>query len=203
VLNPDERPGDDVLATLKRSLPEEWREEPLGWPAVQGWEAENGVVLPEPYRTLVAEISNGSALGPPDDGGLLPLGWLPHDWYWSNGDERDPSTPFPLEQPWFWETDPAPSGQDRDALVKASARDGSVLLGSNGSEDQWILVTAGPLRGRVWLVCEFGACPFARPGQEEHERQGVGFLDWLTYWSSLDGRSILEDFAWPHPASST
>ena len=93
VLKPDERPGDDVLAALRRSLPEEWREEPLGWPGVHGWEADNGVVLPEPYRTLIAEVANGSALGPPEDGGLLPLGWLPHDW--PHGGQRDPSAPFP------------------------------------------------------------------------------------------------------------
>lgn len=38
---------------------------------------ENRVVLPEPYRTFIAEISNGSSLGPAGDGGLQPLGWLP------------------------------------------------------------------------------------------------------------------------------
>lgn len=133
----------------------------------------------------------------------MPLGWLPHDWYWSDGSQRDPSAPFPLEQAWFWETDPAPAGADREELVKASVRCGSVLLGTDGSEDHWILVTAGPLRGRVWLVSEVGACPFVRPGMHAHEGEGIGFLDWLTYWSSLDGRSMLEDFEWPHPAGQT
>ncbi|MCX4598674.1 hypothetical protein OG819_57290 [Streptomyces sp. NBC_01549] len=38
------------------------------------WESQHGVVLPEPYRSLIAEITNGSSLGPPEDGGLLPLG---------------------------------------------------------------------------------------------------------------------------------
>lgn len=196
MLNPEEPPGHDVLDALRRALPEEWREEPLGWPAVREWEAEHGFVLPEPYRTLMALVSNGSALGPPEDGGLLPLGWFSPRW--PHGDERDASAPFPLEQAWFWETDRAPSGQDDNELIEATVRNGSVLLGS-GDQDEWILVTAGPLRGRVWLVCEFGACPFSRPGMRAQEEQGTGFLDWLNYWASLDGRSMLEDFEWPRP----
>ena len=199
MLNPEEAPGQDVLAALRRALPEEWREEPLGWPAVLEWEAEHGFVLPEPYRTLIAQVSNGSALGPPEDGGLMPLGWLSPSW--PHGDERDPSAPFPLEQAWFWETDPAPSGQDDDELVEATVRNGSVLLGSGGAQDEWILLTAGPLRGRVWLVGEFGACPFFRPGMRAQEGQGMEFLDWLTYWASLGDRSILEDFEWPRPTA--
>ena len=199
MLSPEEKPDEEVLATLRRALPEEWREEPLGWPAVQAWEVEHGIVLPEPYRTLVAQISNGSALGPPEDSGLLPLGW--HSPGWTHGDERDPSILFPLEQAWFWETDPAPSGQDREDLIDATVRNGSVLLGSSDGQDEWILITAGPLRGRVWLMCEFGACPFVRPGMRTVESQGTGFFDWMSYGSSLDGRSILEDFEWPHPTS--
>ena len=89
VSNPEERADDDAQAALKRALPEEWREDQLGWPAVQDWEADHGVVLPEPYRTLIAQVSNGSALGPSEDGGLLPLGWLPDDWPY--GDERQPA----------------------------------------------------------------------------------------------------------------
>ncbi|MFF2523895.1 hypothetical protein ACFVTW_17575, partial [Streptomyces liangshanensis] len=33
-----------------------------GWEAVRSFEAEHGIVLPEPYRTFVAEICDG--LGP-------------------------------------------------------------------------------------------------------------------------------------------
>ncbi|WP_406259780.1 hypothetical protein OH779_01230 [Actinacidiphila glaucinigra] len=53
------------------------------------------MVLPEPYRTCVAEISNGSGLGPAGDGGLQPLGWLPDTW--SGLGPRQPGELFPLE----------------------------------------------------------------------------------------------------------
>lgn len=74
------RPGREALDTLRAAFPSEWREAPLGWDGVAAWETANGVVLPEPYRSFVAEIANGSALGPAEDGGLLPLGWLPPSW---------------------------------------------------------------------------------------------------------------------------
>lgn len=195
--NPEEQPGKEAVATLTRALPEEWREEPLGWPEVEAWEAEHGIVLPEPYRTLVAQVSNGCGLGPPEDGGLLPLGWLPHGW--THTGDRDPAALFPLERAWFWETDPAPAGQDANDLITATHLRGSLLLGTEEGCDFWILVTAGPLRGRVWILTEFGACPFIRPGMQELEPGGTGFLDWVTYWSSLEGRPLLEDFTWPRP----
>ncbi|CAM5285483.1 hypothetical protein GCM10010345_42420 [Streptomyces canarius] len=37
-------------------------------------------MLPEPYRTFVAEIVNGTDDGPPDTGGLLPVGEKPESW---------------------------------------------------------------------------------------------------------------------------
>lgn len=38
----------------------------LGREAVHAFEAEHGIVLPEPYRTFVADITDGSYAGPPD-----------------------------------------------------------------------------------------------------------------------------------------
>ncbi|WP_162688820.1 MULTISPECIES: hypothetical protein [unclassified Streptomyces] len=72
--SPDQRPDEDALECLRSAFEPAWREPALGYEAVSTWEAENGTVLPEPYRSLVAEITNGSPLGPPEDGGLLPLG---------------------------------------------------------------------------------------------------------------------------------
>ncbi|MEW2374963.1 hypothetical protein AB0883_02515 [Micromonospora sp. NPDC047812] len=40
----------------------------LGWPGLYAFAAEHGVVLPEPYRTFVAEITAGAFSGPPDRG---------------------------------------------------------------------------------------------------------------------------------------
>ena len=54
-------------------------ESALGWAAVHAFEAEHGVVLPEPYRTFVAEVSDGSFQGPPVYG-LVGPAELPDDW---------------------------------------------------------------------------------------------------------------------------
>lgn len=35
----------------------------LGWAAVRGFEEQHGIVLPEPYRSFVAEVSDGSPAG--------------------------------------------------------------------------------------------------------------------------------------------
>ena len=53
---------------------------PLGWEAVHAFEEQQGIVLPEPYRTCVAEITDGAA-GPPDYG-MVKLGNLPERWAW-------------------------------------------------------------------------------------------------------------------------
>ncbi len=39
------------------------RESALGWAAVHAFEAKHGIVLPEPYRTFVAEVTYGSYSG--------------------------------------------------------------------------------------------------------------------------------------------
>lgn len=51
----------------------------LGWEAVRAFEAEHGIVLPEPYRTFVAEVTDGTRTGPPDYG-LVGLAEMPDDW---------------------------------------------------------------------------------------------------------------------------
>ena len=48
----------------------------LGWPGVHAFETQHGVVLPKPYRTFVAEITDGSFSGPPGCG-LLGVAEMP------------------------------------------------------------------------------------------------------------------------------
>ncbi|MFF8844790.1 SMI1/KNR4 family protein [Streptomyces sp. NPDC015127] len=67
---------------------------PLGWEKVRAFEAEHGIVLPEPYRTFVAETGDGSYTGPPGFG-LLEPAELPRDWG-DYGPERVLAEPFPL-----------------------------------------------------------------------------------------------------------
>ncbi|MFD7711685.1 SMI1/KNR4 family protein, partial [Streptomyces sp. NPDC059786] len=79
----------------------------LGWEAVRAFEADHGIVLPEPYRSFVAEITDGSSSGPPEYG-LLPLAELPDDWG-GGGRERELREAFPLAEAWMWEEDEEPA----------------------------------------------------------------------------------------------
>ncbi|GAA2995410.1 hypothetical protein GCM10020229_04930 [Kitasatospora albolonga] len=45
-----------------------FQEPPLGRRAVAARETGHGVTLAEPYRSFVAEVANGSSLGPAEDG---------------------------------------------------------------------------------------------------------------------------------------
>ncbi|MBT2452919.1 SMI1/KNR4 family protein [Streptomyces sp. ISL-43] len=161
---------------LAEVFPMEWREPPLGWDAVHAWERTEGLVLPEPYRTFVAVLADGSSLGPPDDGGLLPLDQLPGDWSFG---ARDAAAEFPLTEAWFWEEDPR-GAEEVQPLVESVYRHGSVVLGAGGGPVYWLLVVSGLQRGRIWLLSEIGALPL--PGPEDAERDGTTFLDWVRRW---------------------
>ncbi|MFF0298386.1 hypothetical protein ACFYST_33605 [Kitasatospora sp. NPDC004614] len=63
---------------------------------MHAFEAEHGVVLPEPYRTFVAEIADGSPVGPPFYG-LVPVAELPAGWG-TNRRKLVLARAFPLEE---------------------------------------------------------------------------------------------------------
>lgn len=171
----DETPQDTPAAVrnLAAAFPEAWREPPLGWVAVFAWETEHAVVLPDPYRTFVATVANGSSLGPPEDG-LLPLGWLPPD---SPFEDQDIAADFPLEEAWWWEEDER-DADETASLVDAVFRRGSVVLGTGDGPCYWLLIVSGAQRGNVWQVSEAGAAPFDPTG----EGQGVTFEGWVQCW---------------------
>ncbi|WP_046780053.1 SMI1/KNR4 family protein [Streptomyces yangpuensis] len=166
---PDPRPDEATLEDLRSAFPAERREPALGYPAVEAWETENGVTLPEPYRSFVAEISNGSGPGPLD-GGLQPLGHVPACWA-AGASPRRPDVVFPLEAEWIWEDDESVE-EDEDARIEAVFSDGSVVLSAQDTRSFWLLVTTGPQRGRVWLVADVGASP-APDGEP------AGFAEWV------------------------
>ncbi|MCX4967468.1 SMI1/KNR4 family protein [Streptomyces sp. NBC_00654] len=147
---------------------------PLGWDAVRAFESQHGIVLPEPYRTCVAETADGCEQGPPDYG-LLPLAALPRDW----GDARDErrlDLPFPLTKAWMWEAD---DDADPDEGVPRSVFDhGSIVLGTDGCGMYWHLIVTGPQRGHIWWISGEGAYPFSR--------NGSGFAAWVRHWTSGD-----------------
>ncbi|MFJ4985755.1 SMI1/KNR4 family protein [Streptomyces sp. NPDC088732] len=171
-------PGE--LAALRAAFGvDDGGESALGWEGVRAFEAAHGIVLPEPYRTFVAEETDGSSSGPPDHG-LLPAAELPADWG-SDGQDRDLGKPFPLTGAWLWEEDPAPSG-DSDEMIHQVLNHGSVVLGTDGCAMNWHLVVTGPHRGHVWQVTDVGAAPFGAPfGFSTGE---PGFAGWVRHWAA-------------------
>src|ERR1700722_11150602 len=122
-----EHAAPEDLELLRAAFP---AGEPLGWAGVRAFEAEYEVVLPEPYRTFVAEICGGAYDAGPPDYGLVALGTLPSDW----GLERarpEPAKPFPLTETWIWDCDPA-ADEKPDELYDAIHDHGSVVLGTEG-----------------------------------------------------------------------
>jgi hypothetical protein len=55
----------DELATLRNALAGRRLGPALGWPAVHTFEAAYSLVLPEPYRSFLAEVGDGCPDGPP------------------------------------------------------------------------------------------------------------------------------------------
>ncbi|MFE6530997.1 SMI1/KNR4 family protein [Streptomyces rochei] len=178
-----------AIALLRETFPAEVRHCPLGWEAVRAWERRHGVVLPEPYRTLVAEIANGTDDGPPDEGGLLPLGEKPDSWAVWEADcwmspkpfdgttVRMPGQRFPLEEEWQWEYDYHDTRHS--TLLHHTYQHGSVLLDSDRSGEYWTLVVTGPQRGRVWWLRDGCAAPYASSPSDQSEGD---FLRWVRDW---------------------
>lgn len=127
---------------------------PLGWEAVHAFEARHSVVLPEPYRTFVAEITDGDSGGPPDYG-LIELGKLPDDW--GNGRPiRELAKPFPLTETWVWEDEERPD-EELGPLLEPVHNHGSLVLGTDGCGMYWHLIVTGPHRGHIWNISGEGA----------------------------------------------
>ncbi|MEU4694844.1 SMI1/KNR4 family protein [Actinoplanes sp. NPDC023714] len=176
----DSRPDPDVIAALREALhADDQGESALGWAGVHAFEAAHGVTVPEPYRTFVAEVSDGSFAGPPDYG-LVALADLPDDWG-AGRPERDLARPFPLTAEWLWEEE-EDADEDR---VERVFNDGSIVLGTDGCGMYWHLVVSGPHRGHVWMVSGEGAVPFGSAfGRDTGE---PGFAGWVRHWATGRG----------------
>jgi hypothetical protein len=175
-----EHPDPEGLAAIRAAFDvDDGGESALGWEAVRAFEAEHDIVLPEPYRTFVAEISDGSYQGPPDYG-MVGLAELPNDWG-ADRPERDLSRPFPLTSAWAWEDDPRPD-EELGPILEPVYNDGSIVLGTDGCGMYWHLVVTGPHRGHVWWISGEGAIPF---GAEFGWTTGEpGFAGWVKHWAA-------------------
>jgi hypothetical protein len=154
-------------------------ESALGWDAVRAFEAEHGIVLPEPYRTFVAEVSDGSYAGP-SDFGLVGLAEMPSDWG-EGRPERHLSRPFPLTSEWIWEDDPR-SDEELEPLLEAVFNDGSIVLGTDGCGTYWHLIVTGAHRGHIWVITGEGALPFG--AEFGHTTSQSGFTGWVNHWAA-------------------
>ncbi|MFH0517094.1 SMI1/KNR4 family protein [Streptomyces sp. M41] len=151
----------------------------LGWGGVRAFEAEYGVVLPEPYRTFVAEVTDGSRQGPPAYG-LVGAAGLPSDWH-DDGAGRDLSKPFPLTAGWLWEEDDE-CHDDPDTVIDQVLDHGSLVLGTDGCAMNWHLVVTGPHRGHIWHITDVGAMPFG--AQFGYTTAEPGFAGWVRHWAA-------------------
>lgn len=96
---------------------------------------------------------------------------------------RDPLAPFPLKRAWYWEEDDRPDDEIGHVL-QAVHQHGSVLLGADGVDMNWVLITAGPQRGSVWRIDEAIAFPYVGPDVPPLGAQapGMGLLKWISHW---------------------
>ncbi|TDD60711.1 SMI1/KNR4 family protein [Actinomadura darangshiensis] len=175
-----ERPDPADLRALRDAFAPEHREPPLGWDALRRFEAEHDVVLPEPYRTFVAEICDGYTGGPPGYR-LVELAGAPVGT--PDGHvQRALAEPFPLTEAWLWDADDSRSEEEIRAVVERVFGDGSIVLGTDGCGMDWHLVVTGPHRGHVWNICGEGAQPFGTGFG--HTTGRPGFAGWVEHWVS-------------------
>ncbi|WP_283133108.1 SMI1/KNR4 family protein [Rhizohabitans arisaemae] len=166
------------LEVLRAAFDVDRRAAPLGWDAVRAFESLHGIVLPEPYRTFVAEICNGYKDGPPGYG-LISLEGMPGSWG-EGRPERDLAQPFPLTESWYWETDPEFDDED---LLDPIHNHGSIVLGTDGCGLNWHLIVAGPHRGHMWEISGEGALAFGAPPFGFTDAD-PGFAGWVKHWAA-------------------
>jgi len=146
---------------------------PLTEDAIAAFEARCGCTLPEGYRAFLRHVGNGG-VGPASYG-VLPLGATPVDMSAAESQAwvelQRVQRPFPFTKPWVWE-----DGDRSDEGTREQVEDGTLLLGTDGCAQYWLLVVSGPERGNVWMLADVGITPTA-PKRD--------FLQWFEDW--LDG----------------
>ncbi|HCF25660.1 MAG TPA: hypothetical protein DEV81_00180 [Cyanobacteria bacterium UBA11049] len=136
---------------------------PLSLAAIEKFETQHSIILPEDYRQFLLEISNGGD-GPPE----YRLKVLAE----TVTEEMQPLQPFPLSNYWVWD-----DVDDVDEeLFDSVYRCGHLYLGTEGCGIDWILIVNSAARGKVWQRSDEGIVP-CTPARS--------FISWYEYW--LDG----------------
>jgi S13-like protein len=171
--------GDD-LTVLRQLFAGAQLGPPAGWDKVHAFEAGQGVVLPEPYRSFVAEVGDGCADGPPDYG-LVALGESPDrdGRHWQFATPGALARPFPLTEAWIWEDGGPPPTPGVDPAMVFD--DGVLPLGTEGDGMYWVLVVTGEHRGQIWDINGEGASPFGHPFGGTSA--APGFTGWVSHWA--------------------
>jgi hypothetical protein len=138
--------------------------------ALESFERQHCVRLPEDYRWFLANVGNGS-VGPPFFG-LVPIG---ETWDWSYPEDREfwgslpaVAEPFPFTEKWWWDDTEPTWDTLRNRVWK-----GSISLGTDGCGLGYYLIVSGPERGQIWEFHDLGI----NPVEPRH-----GFAEWFSAW---------------------
>jgi hypothetical protein len=138
--------------------------------ALETFEDQHCVRLPEDYRWFLEHIGNG-CVGPPTYG-LMPLGetwdFAYPEWRAFWGSLPAIAEPFPFTEKWWWD-DSEPTWETlRNRVWK-----GSLSLGTDGCGLGYYLIVSGAERGHIWEFHDLGIDPL-EPRQ--------GFMEWFAGW---------------------
>ncbi|EER40193.1 conserved hypothetical protein [Histoplasma capsulatum H143] len=182
-LSPNKETIKADIEALRSAFASRCVDPPLGWPAVHAFESRYGIILPEPYRTFMAEVASGCRDGPPEYG----LNTLSNCCNRDDPDMARLALPFPLTKKWLWEDSPElPEGFPSSAIGQDGEADifgcGCLDLGTEGCGMDWYLIVTGQQRGQIWLLTGEGAVPFGE--LFESMKVQPGFAGWALHWAA-------------------
>jgi SMI1 / KNR4 family (SUKH-1) len=141
--------------------------EPLCEDALQEFERRHSIILPEGYRRFLLDIGDGSRQGPPSYGLLGLLAGSNDEVYATHLSQL--RREFPFTEHWVWE------GEPDDEARRVLVDQGTLILGTDGCGQYWMLVVTGPDRGAIWMLADVGVQPCC---------PRLDFLGWFEYWLS-------------------
>ncbi len=124
------------------------------------FEVKNGIRLPIAYRRFISEVANG---------GILSNNFNVPSLYEIIIDKQKVSSPFPLENFWFWGDNDI---EKTDVELYNSLENGNITILDSGCGMSWNLIVCGNCEGEMWNFSEVGV-------QSSYPRRD--FLSWFEY----------------------